>query len=93
MRQRRRGTTCLQVACKVSLSISSQIFVKFFFKKSMLEHEAVQAFCSKIDHMPKFMGLRSRDEGAQSSLDQTDLKLFLHQSWTILAVWEVAISR
>ena len=56
----------------------------------MLEHKAVQAFCSKIDHMPKSMGLRSREEGGQNSLGQKDLTLFLQRIWTVLAMWEVA---
>ena len=37
-------------------------------------------------------GLGSGDEGGHSSSNQKDLKLFLHQIWTVLAVWEVAPS-
>ena len=70
----------------VSASISAQDLVSFCFRTSTLEWDTAQDFCSKIDHIPKSIGFKSRENGDHSSLGQNDLKLSLHQFWTNLAV-------
>ena len=52
----------------------------FFFNFSTFECDTAQAFLSKMDHIPKSIGLRSGEEGGQSFFDQKDLKLSLHQA-------------
>ena len=52
----------------------------FFFNFSTFECDTAQAFLSKMDHISKSIGLRLGEEGGQSSFDQKDLKLSLHQA-------------
>ena len=63
-----------------SLSIFTQDSFKFFFNFSTFECDTAQVFLSKMDNIPKSIGLRSGEEGGQSSFDQKDLKLSLHQA-------------
>ena len=53
---------------------------QFFFQFSTFEYDTAKAFLSKMDHIPKSIGLRSGEEGGQSSFDQKDLKLSLYQA-------------
>ena len=61
-------------------------FLQFFLRAITLVWVTLQAFCSKIDHVPKSIGFKSVEQGGQSSLCQKDSKLSLHQFWTNLAV-------
>ena len=55
-----------------------RFFQFFFFNFSTFECDTVQAFLSKIDHIPKSIGLRSGGkEGGQSSFDKKGLKVVL----------------
>ena len=76
---RRQEITWSHVAQTVSLSIFTQDSFNFF-NFSTFECDKVQAFLSKMDHIPKSIGLRSGEEGSQSSFDKKDLKLSLHQA-------------
>ena len=52
----------------VSLSISSRDLINFRLRASSLECDWEQAFCSKIDHIPKSIGLRSGKMEARAPL-------------------------
>ena len=71
---RRRGMTWSQAAQTVTPSISFHELINFLLRSSTLEGDWEQASCSKIDYIPKFIGLRSGEDGGQSSFDQKDLK-------------------
>ena len=71
--RRRREITWSHVARIVSLSIFAQDSFNFFFNFSTFECDTAQSFLSKMDHIPKSIELRSREEGGQSSFDQKDL--------------------
>ena len=60
-------------SCTIEPSISSHDLINFRLRASTLECNREQAFCSKIDHIPKFTRLRSGEDGGQSSFDQKDL--------------------
>ena len=66
--RRRREITWSHVARIVSLSIFAQDSFNFFFNFSTFECDTAQAFLSKMNHIPKSIGLRSGEEGRQSSL-------------------------
>ena len=76
----RQEITWSHMAQIVWLSIFAQDSFNFFFNFSTFECDTAQAFLSKMDHIPKSIGLRSGEEGGQSSFDQKDLKLSLHQA-------------
>ena len=78
--RRRREITWSHVAQIVSLSIFAQDSFNFFLNFSTFECDTAQVFLSKMDHIPKSIGLRSREEGGQSSFDQKDFLLSLHQA-------------
>ena len=67
-------TTWSHVARTVSPSISSHDLISFRLRALTLECNWEQAFYSKIDHIPKPIGLISGEDGGQSSFDQKDLK-------------------
>ena len=77
--RRRQEITWSHVAQTVSLSIFTQDSFNFF-NFSTFECDTVQAFLSKMDHIPKSIGLRSGKEGGQSSFHKKELKLSLHQA-------------
>ena len=58
-----------------SFTIDFFYLINFRLRASTLEC-GEQAFCSKINHIPKSIGLRSGEDGGQSFFDQKDLKLW-----------------
>ena len=66
--RRRREITLSHVARIVSVSIFAQDSFNFFFNFSTFECDKAQAFLSKMDHIPKSIGLRSGEEGARVPL-------------------------
>ena len=84
--RRRRGRTWLQVARTVSPSISSHDLINFCLRTSTLECDWEQAFCFKIDHIPKSIWLRSGEDGDQSFFHQKDLKSRKEKSMVKLSV-------
>ena len=72
--RRRRGMTWSHVVRTVFPSISFPYLINFRLRASTLECDWEQAFWSKIDHIPRSVGLRSGEDGGQSSFVQKDLK-------------------
>ena len=68
--RRRREITWSHVARIVSLSIFAQDSFNFFFNFSTFECDTAQAFLSKIDHIPKSIGLRQEKKGARVPLNK-----------------------
>ena len=66
--RRRRKIAWSHVARIVSLSIFAQDSFNFFFNFSTFECDTAQAFLSKMDHIPKSIGLRSGEEGGPEFL-------------------------
>ena len=75
MIRRRREITWSHVARIVSLSIFALDSFNFFFNFSIFECDTVQAFLSKMDRIPRSIGLRSGEEGGQSTLSKISLHL------------------
>ena len=65
--RQRREITWLHMAQIVLLSIFAQDSFNFF-NFSTFECDTVQAFLSKMDHIPKSIGLRSGEKGARVPL-------------------------
>ncbi|KAF2346414.1 hypothetical protein FHG87_022828 [Trinorchestia longiramus] len=55
--------------------------------ESMFLWKMIQAFCSNMDHTPKFIGFKSGEDGGQSSFDKNPSKLSLQKLGTNLEVW------
>ena len=90
--RRRQEITWSHVARVVSLSIFAQDSFNFFFNFSTFECDTAQFFLSKMDHIPKSIGLRSGKEGGQSSYDQKELKIVLAPGLNHFGVLAVAPS-